>query len=606
MMKRILFGVIFLLAFAQVWAQPGPVRTKPLNGYLTSSPGAQRGTQVNVRIFLEFDSTWMQPGMAGLIANLTTDQDARFSTQLPIFNNYRMHIFNITYRNCLGVDVSYRLFANPTANSFQVYLSYCVNLPPPCSPEFVFTADTLDNPVATVYHFFPVRQNRDLDSCYGANRKVRWTIDNQVVDTINRVLRHVFYTPGQKRVCLNITNPATNQTHQFCRTIEVRNRCNLPIRFSYSALDSVYRFNISANIPANVPVVWNMGDGNRLEGQAVSHSYPQVGRYNVCAEARFSPQCYISWCDSVEVLPAPGSFSASIVVQGQSGSFVQGYCMADSVTLEAFGLNRPSRFRFSMNGNSGQPCRFNVSLPHGNYVLKATPVGPSTSRYIPTYASQSLNWFEADVINSPGEYVINLISRRFTPSPQDSGIVRGFVIGLGNMVNYRDPDTEVQYQVAFNPESATLQLSDANKELIEAKPLNPTGIFEFNHLPDGDYWLTLEHPFVLPATIKVNIQHNAMMPLVQFTVEEQGIAVVSSLKNQVSQTFRIFPNPAKEFVSVEPENAVKYIMICDLAGKILLQSSQPKTNISTLKKGLYIVKVTTNEGQLLSTRLTKD
>lgn len=605
-MKKVLFGVFLLLALSKVWAQPGPVRTKPLSGSLISAPGAPRGTQVNVSVFLEFDSTWMQPYMAGLVASLTTDQDARFMTQLPIFNRNRMHVFNITYRNCSGMDVSYRLFANPNANSFQVYLSYCINLPPPCSPEFVFITDTLANPVATICNFYPLRQSRDLDSCYGVNRKVRWTIDNQVVDTINRVLRHAFYTGGQKRVCLNITNTTTNQTHQFCRTIEVGNRCNLPIRFSYSGHDSVHQFNISPNVPANVPVIWNLGNGIRLEGQNVTHRYRQVGRYNVCAEARFSPQCVVTWCDSVEVLPAPGRFSASVVVQGQTGNFMQGFCDADSVIVEAFGINRARSFRFAMNGSGGQRCRFNISLPFGNYVLKATPLGASRNRYLPTYGSQSLNWLEAQAINSPGEYVIDLLPRRFIPLPQDSGMLKGFVIGLGNLVTYRDPDTEVNYQIPFNPDRATLQLSNANKELIELKPLNPTGIFEFDNLPDGNYWLTLEHPLVVPVSVKVNIQHNVMMPLVQFTIQEQGISVISSINKPISQNFKVYPNPATEFVSIEPESSVEFATICDLAGKIIFQTSRSKIDISTLKNGLYIVKVKTHEGQLFSTRLTKN
>ncbi len=587
-------------------AQPGPVRTKPLNGILLSTPGLPRGTQVTVRIFLDYDSTWMPQGIAGLVATLDTDNDARFFTQLPIYNNNKIHIFRLAYRNCNGNDVDLRLFANPGANSFFVYPFYCFNSPPPCSPEFTVQADTLANPTGTIITCLPKRQSLDLDSCYGANRHIRWTVDHEVLDTTNFALIKQFDTPGSKRICLNITDINTGQTYQFCRTVVIQNRCNLPVRFNHAAADSLYQFAVSANVPPQVPLFWNLGDGSFQEGQQIQHVYRYPGRYNVCAEAVFSSQCRISWCDTIEVRPRQGHFAVSVVVQGVSPDFSQGQCAIDSVVLEAFSFTQGNKNAYSTSQNPARNCRFNLSLPIGSYLLKATPVGQSMLRYVPTYSYNTLNWLQADVIQGPGEKIINLIPRRFSPSSRDSGIVRGFVLGIGNMVNYIDPETGEQHQIPFDATNAILVLGDSNNNMLDVRSLNADGIFEINQLANGRYWLTLDHPMVAPASVRFQVNQWGLSPMLQFLVEEQGLSVVSHLRKSIERQIQVFPNPTRTWINVSLEQELEKVTISDLSGKIHMESDSKKIDVSSLPTGYYLLFIRAKGGQVFSTRLTKN
>jgi|GEM_PF-1313296 len=599
-----LLAIIIILGSNLAWGQPNPVRTKPLNGILLSSPGLPRGIQVNVRIFLEIDETWMPPNIAEQVADLYTDNDARFNTQLPIYSNSRLHTFKIIYTNCSGSSTEIRLFANPSANSFLVYPYYCFNIQPPCTAEFFAQLDTLTNPTGTVVSLIPNRQRSELDSCFGANRTMRWTVDNEVVDTSSHILVKLFQNPGPKRVCLNITNRNTGQTHQFCRTIFIPNRCNFPLRLTHNVVDSVHHFAVNG-LPSRVEVVWDLGDGTYKEGTNIEHFYRFPGRYIVCAVAKFSGFCMVSGCDTVNIVPRPGHFEISVVVQGSTPEFSQGNCAADSVMLEVFGYSRGDRQTVTVQQNPNRNCRFNLSLPNGNYLLKASPVGPSQLRYAPTYSFSSLDWQHADVVNSPGNRVINLIPKSFNPVATDSGMVRGFVLGLGNMVNYRNPETNQQQQIVFDPENARLILGDSVNTMLDVQPLNLDGIFEINHLPIGKYWLSLDHPMVEPASVQFSINRWGFSPLIQYSVEEQGLKVISTLNSRNQTQIKIYPNPAHDWLTIQTPVALEQVTLTDLTGRKLLHTKAEKLNLGVLKSGCYMLIIKTADGQYFTTKVSK-
>ncbi len=74
----------------------------------------------------------------------------------------------------------------------------------------------------------------------------------------------------------------------------------------------------------------------------------------------------------------------------------------------------------------------------------------------------------------------------------------------------------------------------------------------------------------------------------------------SSIKNHSSNPFRIFPNPAKNLVFVRGNDTSASLELIDLMGKLILKTTlediQDGLDISSLAKGIYLLKIRTENG----------
>ncbi len=67
----------------------------------------------------------------------------------------------------------------------------------------------------------------------------------------------------------------------------------------------------------------------------------------------------------------------------------------------------------------------------------------------------------------------------------------------------------------------------------------------------------------------------------------------------------IYPNPANEMIHISSELVIKTIEVFDLVGKKVLTTNQTKININHFKTGIYVVKITTDKGPLVSRLIKK-
>lgn len=93
-------------------------------------------------------------------------------------------------------------------------------------------------------------------------------------------------------------------------------------------------------------------------------------------------------------------------------------------------------------------------------------------------------------------------------------------------------------------------------------------------------------------------------------LSDNGADAFSSLnKNRISNSYRVYPNPAKDFVYIEmSENRDVVFRLFTLAGQMVLQDqvkgSGQKININNLKEGLYIYKILEDKsGKLVSGKM---
>ena len=69
---------------------------------------------------------------------------------------------------------------------------------------------------------------------------------------------------------------------------------------------------------------------------------------------------------------------------------------------------------------------------------------------------------------------------------------------------------------------------------------------------------------------------------------------------------QVFPNPAKDFVNIRHDKAIREVKIYDLTGKVVIKenynNNQIKIDLNNLKEGMYIIQVTA-ENQVFSLKL---
>ena len=76
-------------------------------------------------------------------------------------------------------------------------------------------------------------------------------------------------------------------------------------------------------------------------------------------------------------------------------------------------------------------------------------------------------------------------------------------------------------------------------------------------------------------------------------------ASLSTTSFDAANAFVIYPNPAQNVLHLQSNNftTIKAVKIYDLQGKVVLQDTNDTINVSNLSKGLYIVKISTEEGE---------
>jgi hypothetical protein len=70
-------------------------------------------------------------------------------------------------------------------------------------------------------------------------------------------------------------------------------------------------------------------------------------------------------------------------------------------------------------------------------------------------------------------------------------------------------------------------------------------------------------------------------------------------------SLEIYPNPTKGEISIRTDKKIKSSTVFDMTGKSLLQTDNEKTNISSLPKGTYLVKVVFTDGSTSTRKIIK-
>jgi len=86
--------------------------------------------------------------------------------------------------------------------------------------------------------------------------------------------------------------------------------------------------------------------------------------------------------------------------------------------------------------------------------------------------------------------------------------------------------------------------------------------------------------------------------------------IFTATKENLALFFKVYPNPAREFININSEQNIEKVQIINLAGQVVWENSNEflnsKINISAMDNGLYIINVVTEGGKVLTEKLIKE
>lgn len=72
---------------------------------------------------------------------------------------------------------------------------------------------------------------------------------------------------------------------------------------------------------------------------------------------------------------------------------------------------------------------------------------------------------------------------------------------------------------------------------------------------------------------------------------------VASIDENVISDLKVYPNPASDVLNFETDEEIESVVVTSIEGKVVRSVKEPKVNVSDLKSGVYVYRVTTRSGK---------
>jgi hypothetical protein len=137
---------------------------------------------------------------------------------------------------------------------------------------------------------------------------------------------------------------------------------------------------------------------------------------------------------------------------------------------------------------------------------------------------------------------------------------------------------------------------------------DPVGMYSTNS-GSTEYPITLTttkayryYRFVLSTAWTPNSAYTALQQL-DFTVDSS--VVLSNEDNELSNAIKIYPNPSSSVINISNSNVnIKNIKLIDVTGKVIYNNVNAQSiNVSNFSKGLYILRIESQEGAVSSKKV---
>jgi PKD repeat protein len=489
------------------------------------------------------------------------------------------------YNVCLTIQGDFGLCNSTYCETVAVYDSL-----PGCQSQYTYYADPTAGTENTLSF---------IDLSLGNPTQWNWEFGDPASGQANVSTEqnpvHVFSAPGTYYVCLTISGPDCQSV--WCGNVEVGPVTFCVNYYTYSQIGQSVNFQGYMVNGVSELYAWDFGDNQVGTGPNITHTYDSQGTYFVT----------LTTMD-----PATGcSYSSSQVISvGDSTIWGQLY---GQVLAGNFPATQGMVFLFSVDTNNTFVPFVDIAVldsagvyyfpmvPSGNYVIYAIPF---ESGYLPTYYGNTLNWQNATLVqplagtpNIP--YNINLI------------LSNGYTAGAGS-IGGQITQGDVSGSLV---DKVTMLLKDEFGNTILYSQVDPSGIFDFSLLAYGTYYLYAEMAGCETEPIKVMISESN--PNVEVMLTLKGNSILGIQTKQISlDAGVVYPNPVKNDaqITVKMTTASELnIELYSMTGQLIYTNTEPVSigettvviSASQLPEGIYLLKIYTREGQILTRKFVK-
>jgi hypothetical protein len=129
--------------------------------------------------------------------------------------------------------------------------------------------------------------------------------------------------------------------------------------------------------------------------------------------------------------------------------------------------------------------------------------------------------------------------------------------------------------------------------------------------PDSDLYNTVEvqrslSAYIGQADVRIRFQYTGT-DADAVAIDDVQVLATTLSTNEVSKSkASIYPNPTKGEITIKTDKKIKSSTVIDLSGKVLLQTSSEKVDISSFTKGTYLLKVEFADGSTKTEKIIKN
>jgi PKD repeat protein len=444
-----------------------------------------------------------------------------------------------------------------------------------------------------------------------------WDFGDGVTGT-GEFVTHDYPAPGMYNVYLN-TIDATGCTFQTFTQIwlDTLNQQGCGNYFTFEQVDSltftfsgIVYLNNGMTYPDSTTVFsWDFGDGTTGTGQTVTHYFQEnpAGGYTVClTTTTILPDgsvCTAYYCEGI-ILVMPAFNIFGYVYLGNNLIADQAY--VHLMTMDTLWQNVIEVQ--SVTIDSGGFYSF-PDIPMYNtrlYYIQAELTEGSAyfGQYVPTYYESALTWEEATpwlpLMNWPAN--IYMIAGR----SMDNG--EGTISGVVSELGARGVISDVE-----------IVLMDADKNPLTYLRSDETGTFNFNTLAYGTYIIHAELMGIHTIQAEVTLSADQPDANVQVQVSDGEANIVFGVAEQkyaFEKVGELYPNPVNDIAKLDitvKKPVSLGISIFGQTGQLMdiheislsAGTHNIELNMELLPTGLYLVRITTGQGEMVSRRIMK-
>jgi PKD repeat protein len=442
-----------------------------------------------------------------------------------------------------------------------------------------------------------------------------WEFGDGVTAT-GEFISHTYSAPGMYTVYLYTIDATGCAFETFTQVWVDDNSTGCSNYFIYEQSDSTtYTFtgmvylNNGGTFPDSTSTYsWDFGDGTTGTGQTITHYFQEnPAGYNVCLTTTTvlpdGSLCTAVYCEYIPtVMPSFNIYGfvylsnntpadQAVVHLMTMDTLWQGVIEVQSTTIDSGGY-----YDFTgLQMDYGRMYFVQAELTEGSAYF---------GDYLPTYHLNSLSWEQAMPILPLENWPADVLMIPGSPVDGGNGIISGIVTNLGSRGFMNDVEV-----VLMDGQGNPLMYMRSDNE----------GYFEFINLPYGTY---IVHAEIMGIhTVQTGITLNEENPVSSVEVQVSGgeANLVFGLPEQrisLDEVGDIFPNPVSETARIEinAKKAVELqISIISQTGQLMDVNalSLPEgahyydLETRTLPAGLYLLRITTGQGETVSRKFLK-